>query len=154
MRLIQGIELAQLVKHHVQDSVLPNYTELDIRLGSNYWTEKDRSSSQRVHVMKPEDWNSHLTKKQIPEHGVTLAAGRFMLAETYEYFDMPENVEGILSLRSWAAKSGLEQSSSLTLKPGWHGILILELFNSLAWYDLLMTPGLSIAQIQFFDIGD
>lgn len=152
MKLIKGQALEDLCAN-IKDCLPPNYTELDIRLGNKGWVEKERSSSQRIHCLNPKDWNSHLKPIDIPNHGYSLPAWRFMLAETVEYFDMPLHVQGIMTLRSWAAKSGLEQSSSLTLKPGWSGYLILELFNSLATYDLLLKPGLAIAQIQFFDIG-
>lgn len=156
MRLIQGQRLAELVESSIKHFVPANVhdTELDICLGNKIWVEKDRHNTQRVHVMSPNDWNSHLVERVIPPHGVTLLPRRFMLAETREYFDMPPNVQGMLTLRSWAAKTGLEQSSSLLLKRDWSGHLIMELFNSLGTYELWMTPGLPIAQIQFFDISE
>lgn len=154
MRLIRGGELKELVDSVVIGSTLPvGVNELDIRLGKQYWVERELSYSQRVHVMKPEDWQGHLQSAYIPEHGMSLLPQHFMLVEAKEQFVMPEYVMGLLTLRSWAAKSGLEQSSSLTLKPGWKGPLILELFNSLQHNELFITPGLPVAQVQFFDIN-
>lgn len=154
MQLIKGTALEKLVGESVRGALKPGYTELDIRLGKKAWVEKERSHAQRIHVMKPHNWSNHLKEVTIPDHGITLNAWGFMLAETLETFDLPLGVQGLLTLRSWAAKSGLEQSSSLILKAGWSGVLIMELFNSLSTYDLLMEPSAPIAQIQFFDISE
>lgn len=155
MKLIQGEDLQRLVHSRVKNYVSANikHTELDIQIGAKAWVEKERHNTQRVHVLTPNDWNSHMEERRIEKSGMSLLPWRFMLAETMEHFDMPLHIQGILTLRSWAAKSGLEQSSSLTLKAGWSGVLILELFNSLATYELLLTPGLAVAQVQFFDIS-
>jgi dCTP deaminase len=154
MRLVTGRALQRLVDSCIHPALKPGRTELDIRLGTKIFVEKDPPSSQRIHVMKYEDWNSHLNEKFIPAHGMSFKAGQFVLAETVEYFDMPPHIQGLMTLRSWAAKSGLEQSSSLTLKPGWSGKLILELSNSLRNHELFLKPGQDIAQVQFFDISE
>lgn len=158
MRLLTGDRLRELViKGNVKGSGVEQrvrHTEIDICLGPKIWVEKFAPTDQRRHILNPNDWKSHLQEVDMPAGGFVLAPWRFILAETAEHFDMPLNVQGLMTLRSWAAKSGLEQSSSLTLKAGWSGHLILELFNSLAVHDLVLTEGLPIAQIQFFDISE
>jgi len=154
MRWITGKELERFVQQQVkfyQPSAIGN-VGLDVHLGSKLYIEKEIHSTQRLHVLEYATWRELYDTKVIPMHGHTLKAKHFLLAETLEYFQMPAHVSGTMTLRSWAAKSGLEQSSSLDLKPGWEGNLILELFNSLTHHELQLLPGSAIAQIKFFDI--
>jgi dCTP deaminase len=153
MRLIQGEELQDLVSTSVTDTLDPGDTELDIRIGREIWTERKGHTNPPFNLSTP-GRNYPLEIAPLLDEGYTLKPGHFMLATTQEYFRMPDDVQGILTLRSWAARSGLEQSSSLTLKPGWSGYLIMELRNNLQRHDLVLTPSVAIAQIQFFDLTE
>lgn len=150
--LISGLALRDFACDCVSRQDAVGKIEVDIRLGSNYWKEKVEPRCTRVHVMKKDSWEDLWEKKPILDTGIVLQPGEFILAETAEYFQIPDDVYGVLTLRSWAAKSGLDQSSSLTLKPGWSGFLIMELHNGLKWHDLLIEKGEMIGQIQFFRV--
>lgn len=157
MRLIHGRELASFVSHSVRGARPANMFELDIHLGDNVWVESlvdPKCNDDYLHVLGMDSWERSMERRKIPASGYLLGPLGFCLTDTKEFFEMPPLVVGIMTLRSWAAKSGLEQLSSLTLKPGWKGHLILELFNCRSIRDLLLTPGLPVAQIQFFDISD
>ena len=158
MKLLQGQRLRQFVEKHIAFFEPENIgqTELDIRFGNIYWEEVEPLNlinNRKVHIVSPLTWQT--IYKQLPaDHGAFIEPGRFILAEALETFALPKQVQGMLTLRSWAAKSGLEQSSSLILKAGWQGSLILELSNSLRRHALLIPPRAVIGQIQFFDISE
>jgi dCTP deaminase len=83
---------------------------------------------------------------------IDLSAGEFCKMQTAETFTMPNDIAGMFTLRSFAAQAGLEQSTSVWLKPGWTGKLILELKNFQA-FPIRLQPGLYIGQVCFFQ-GD
>jgi deoxycytidine triphosphate deaminase len=132
-------------------NVVVNRTEIDVHLGQYIWREKKLPACQRVHSLGAP------LEQLFDRHEVTtdfsLAPGEFIRAETRETFDLPHWAYGILTLRSFAAQAGLEQLSSLTLKPSWKGTLILELSNMLKEHSLVLQPDAPIAQIAFFELG-
>jgi len=157
MRLIVGEELKDLVGKCVLDwpvfPLEPNFSDLDIRLGPEIWVEKEPHSTQRIHKLAKETWQELYNPQTLPEHGRILKRGEFLLITALERFQLPANIKGELSLRSWAACSGLDQAESVRLKPGWSGALILELKNNLAHHDLLLEPGMVVGNIEFYDVG-
>lgn len=156
--LLVGEPLRRLVALSVSDSegeVRPGHSELDIHLGCWLWLERWEPGYARAHRLQKGRHEEVFDRRKIHEgvgHG--LKPGELVLAETRQRFKMPDNVYGVLTLRSWAAKSGLEQSASMVLKPGWEGALILELRNNLRHHELLVEPNDAIGQIQFFHIID
>lgn len=149
--LISGQALIDLTKKVVEgDNLVVNRCEIDVHLGKFIFREKQLPACQRIHQLgAPLD---QLFSRHEVVSDVSIKPKEFILAETREFFKMPSNVSGMVTLRSFAAKAGLEQSSSLTLKPDWSGHLILELCNQLREHELLLEPDAPIAQIQFFTI--
>lgn len=78
----------------------------------------------------------------IAYHDVT-----FLLASTLEYFDMPDDVLGIVHDKSTWARRGIAVQNTV-IEPGWNGYLTLEItFHEKG---LLTIPeGVGIAQVVF-----
>jgi deoxycytidine triphosphate deaminase len=96
--------------------------------------------------------NCGLSISSLRTEPLLLEPGQFVLAETLEQFTVPKTVKGIFTIRSWAAKSGLDQAVSITLKPNWSGHLIMELRNNLQHNTLCFRPHEAIGQIEFFEL--
>lgn len=135
-------------------------TEIDVRLSGVIRRQR------RVDQVTPDTLPTHQAreynwddiwgdKESVIDSGsslIFLAPGEMILGETVEGFNLPENIIGEFSLRSWAAKSGLNQSTSLTMKPNWNGYLVLELHNCLKDRWLCFEPGAVIGQVSFYSI--
>jgi dCTP deaminase len=61
-------------------------------------------------------------------HDVELASGEFLLVGALEYFNLPDNIVGIVHDKSSLARKGLAVQNTV-LEPGWRGYLTLELSN-------------------------
>ncbi len=73
--------------------------------------------------------------------------GRFTLASSMEYFQMPKNLVGTVRDKSTWARKGLSVFNTI-IEPGWNGILTLELvFNGSE--NLTIPAGAGIAQVLF-----
>ena len=120
---------------------LINPASLDLRLGNRVMLESVTS-----HQMIPLDI-SHYTI----EHPYELVPGQFILAETMETFNMPEDIAGLFFLKSSRAREGYENLHAGYADPGWHGsALTLELKNARQLQPLPIYPGLKIGQMVFW----
>ena len=78
-----------------------------------------------------------------------LLAGEFVLIESQEYLELPNNFVGHLSTRLSAARLGLMVGfGSKLIQPGSIGKLTLEIKN-LSNKEILLQKGLSLVQIYF-----
>lgn len=78
---------------------------------------------------------------------VTLWPGRFLLASTIEWFNMPDDVIGIVHDKSTWARRGIAVQNTV-IEPGWRGYLTLELTMH-AFRFMKLRAGVGIAQIIF-----
>lgn len=150
MSLLTFFGIAELIKDGVIENFDPNNingASLDVRLGNNIWVEDQRS------------YNVNLKNKEVPnmvqvgldESGHSLLPGEFILASTIEVFNLPNNVAAEFRLKSSGARSGLDQALAVWCDPGWHGsALTMELRNNLQHHRLLLTPGMKIGQMIFW----
>jgi len=77
---------------------------------------------------------------------------RFTLASTYDYFDMPSNLVGVVHDKSTWARRGLSVFNTV-IEPAWRGWLTLELVYH-GWGVLRIPAGAGIAQVLFHQITD
>lgn len=77
---------------------------------------------------------------------------RFSLASTFEYFDMPSNLVGVVHDKSTWARRGLSVFNTV-IEPAWRGWLTLELVYN-GWGVLRIPAGAGIAQVLFHEITD
>lgn len=79
-----------------------------------------------------------------------LKPGQWILAETWETFNMPDDVAGFFFLKSSRAREGLEHSHAGFADPQWNGSkLTLELTNARQLRPLKLWPGKKIGQMVF-----
>jgi deoxycytidine triphosphate deaminase len=165
MRQILHHELRDFAHHYV-DNIdhtwlgafdLPDpdvVTELNVRLGTTVYFENHKRKTDPQHEANPKNWTNLWSQYLLSEHEpLIIEPGQFVLAETLEKFAMPKTYKGLFTLRSWAAKSGLDQAVSITLKPNWSGHLIMELHNNLQHTALCLRPHEAIGQIEFFELS-
>lgn len=77
---------------------------------------------------------------------------RFSLASTFEYFDMPRNLVGVVHDKSTWARRGLSVFNTV-IEPAWRGWLTLELVYH-GWGVLRIPEGAGIAQVIFHQITE
>lgn len=80
-----------------------------------------------------------------------LKPGQFVLAETFETFNMPDDIAGQFVLKSSRAREGYQHLLAGYCDPGWHGSkLTLELKNIRQLKPLPIWPSMKIGQMVFF----
>ncbi len=77
---------------------------------------------------------------------------RFALASTYDYFDMPFDLVGVVHDKSTWARRSLSVYNTI-IEPAWRGWLTLELVYH-GWGVLRIPAGAGIAQVLFHQITD
>jgi dCTP deaminase len=123
---------------------LINPASIDLRLGDLIMLESVES-----HQMIPLN-----ISKYTAEHPYPMVPGQFILAQTIEVFNMPEDIAGLFFLKSSRAREGYENLHAGYADPGWHGSsLTLELKNARQLQSLPIYPGLKIGQMVFFHMS-
>lgn len=123
------------------DPELINPASIDLRMGNSIMLE-----SVQGHQMIPLDISRYTV-----EHPYELVPGQFILAQTIEMFNMPEDIAGLFFLKSSRAREGYENLHAGYADPGWHGSsLTLELKNARQLQPLPIYPGLKIGQMVFW----
>ena len=135
-------------------------TEIDVRLSGFIRRELLRESDHddKHHYAAENNWDNLFTEEYhgaefVPEMNKTyikLDPGEMILGKTVELFQLPNDVIAEFSLRSWSARSGINQSTSLLMKPNWGGQLVLELHNALRTRVVHLEKGAAIGQVSFF----
>lgn len=119
----------------------------DIRLGYSFMMtipEKEGYEPLDPKAASSYSWYPH---RSDPNSKVIIPPGGFLLAESIESFNMPEDVLGIVLGKSTYARCGLIINCT-PLEPRWMGILTLELHNA-SKHGIVLYPGEGIAQITF-----
>lgn len=149
MSLVTYHELVGLVEQGVLTNVRPeliNGSSIDVELGPWVWVEQPRGgvvdlANKQVPAM---------SKHSLVDHPYALAPGEFVLAQTRQVFNMPDDLSAEFRLKSSTARAGLEQSLAVWCDPCWHGsVLTLELRNNLQHHRLLLKSGMKIGQVIF-----
>lgn len=136
---IHDLIQAGMVHHSVPELINP--ASLDLRLGNLIMLE-----SVQGHQMIPLDISNYTV-----DHPYELVPGQFILAQTIEIFNMPEDIAGLFFLKSSRAREGYENLHAGYADPGWHGsTLTLELKNARQLQPLPIYPKLKIGQMVFF----
>jgi dCTP deaminase len=77
---------------------------------------------------------------------------RFVLASSFEAFNMPQNLVGIVHDKSSWIRRGLMVGNSV-IEPNWKGWLTLELVYH-GWKPLRIPKGAGIAQVIFHNLSE
>lgn len=122
------------------DPALLNPASLDVRLGPTLLIESAQSPG-----LVPYPLHRHSQDKPYE-----LLPGQFVLAQTMEVFNLPDDLAAQFMLKSSRAREGLEHLMAGYCDPGWHGsVLTLELHNSRQLWPVGLWPGMKIGQIVF-----
>lgn len=125
------------------DPTLVNPASLDVRLGENILVETERRGLIPVNIS--------IHSKENP---YKLLPNDFILAETMETFNMPDNIGAQFALKSSLARAGFEHLLAGWIDPGFSGsVLTLELKNALRLDFLPLWPGMRIGQIIFHEMS-
>lgn len=89
------------------------------------------------------------------ESPFVLTPGQFVLASSVETFNLPNNIAGEYKLKSSMARNGLQHLLAGWCDPGWNNSkLTLEFKNVTENHFLLLTPGMKIGQIVFWECDE
>lgn len=153
MSLLSYNELVELASREVIAGVKPgaiNATSIDIHLGGTVLVERGTSSYGRLIDYSKRDKPNFLEVK-LDDAGYVLMPGDFMLAQSVEVFNLPEDISCEYKLKSSMARIGLEHMNAGWCDAGWHGsVLTLEFKNMLQHHSIRLRPGDAIGQMVFF----
>ena len=119
-------------------------TGYDLRLGTKFLVHQ----AYKTEILYPRQDNSCLFKRVEVSDVFYLQPHTQVLAETVEWFNMPDDVTSIILGKSSYARLGLLVNCT-PAEPGWKGILTLELAN-LSALPIALHVGQGIAQALFF----
>lgn len=141
------IEKDELVVEPVDLDKQLQPASLDIRLGgefSQYATKEAVSTDDDV-SQSMITWHSN--------DGVVVNPDSFILANTVEEFEIPENVGAEIRGRSSVGRLGLEvHSCAGWCDPGFEGELVLEISNN-SEQNIHLESGMRIAQMVFYTLS-
>jgi len=122
------------------DNDLINPASLDVRLGDTLLIESVESPALVPYPL-------HQHTKDDP---YLMVPGQFVLDETIETFNLPDDLAAQFMLKSSRAREGLEHLMAGYCDPGWHGSkLTMELHNSRQLHPVPLWPGMKIGQMVF-----
>ena len=124
------------------DDYLLNPASLDVRLGTQLMIETEDSGELQLAELNP----ASITK----DNPFLLRPNEFVLAQTLEVFNVPDDICGQFALKSSLGRLGFEHAFSGWIDPGFNSsVLTLELTNMRQRTPLPLWPGMRIGQIIF-----
>lgn len=128
-----------------------NAASIDITMGNMILVE---SAPGWRGVVDPTDKKDGLvmTEKHINHGDIhVLGPGEFILAQSVEVFNLPNDISAEYKLKSSMARCGLEHLNAGWCDAGWNGsVLTLELKNMTRYHSIQLKAGMKIGQIVFF----
>lgn len=126
------------------DPNLINPASLDVRLGKTLMVEtRIRHNLVTVDISNRAKSDPYL-----------MSPGEFLLADTQEFFNIPDYISAQFVLKSSRAREGYENLLAGWIDPGFNGSrLTLELVNARRHKPLPLYPGMKIGQIIFFKMS-
>jgi dCTP deaminase len=113
------------------DRAMLNPASVDVRIGGKVIREE--SFGRMAHF-------------DIPDDGLVVEPGDFLLTETLEYFNVPNGYAVELRLKSTAARMGWNHAMAVWIDPGFRGVITLEIKNDLQYNTLRLRKGQRFAQ--------
>lgn len=148
--LLSYNELIELVDAGVITNVKPEYVNaasIDITLGAKVLCED--LATYNIAFLGERD--KLVTYEQDCSAGITLAPGSFILAQSEQVFNLPNNISAEYKLKSSMARIGINHCLAGWCDAGWHGsVLTLELMNVTRNHDIVLRKGDLIGQMVFF----
>lgn len=117
----------------------------DMTLGTEFKATKNIKNGSVIDPKVPEStlWYSWETSERL-----TINPGQMILGLSKEYWNMPEDVVGVVIGKSTYARSGIIINCT-PMEPGWNGHLVIEIVNG-SRQSVYLYPNEGIAQVLFF----
>lgn len=129
-----------------------NCASIDLRL-DNYFAEFRTAKRPYIDPANiEEEYREYLdfVRLEFFEDPYYLQPKRFVLAQTFEYITLPNNIVGRLDGRSSVARQGLTvHAAAGFVDPGFKGHLVFELLNA-GQMPIKLYPLMRVAKIAFF----
>jgi len=107
----------------------------------------DLTLGSEIQIETPMGAFNKMAKLELLEKPYMLRPGEFILAHTAEQIHLPDDVCGMVLLRSSAARAGYEHSFAGWIDPGFKGTIVAELRNNLSNHMLPIEPGMRLLQV-------
>ena len=134
-----------VVEHAKEEAV--NAASLDIHLGNLILVEPVLGGTLDYARRDKPSWHT----VDITGSEYILKPGEFILAQTIEVFNLPNNISAEYKLKSSMARIGLEHMNAGWCDAGWHGsVLTLEFKNMSRVNSIRLRPGDAVGQLVFF----
>lgn len=134
-----------VVEHAKEEAI--NAASLDIHLGPLILVEPILGTTLDYAARSKPLWHT----VDISNSSYVLKPGEFILAQTVEVFNLPNNISAEYKLKSSMARIGLEHMNAGWCDAGWHGsVLTLEFKNMSRVNSIRIRPGDAVGQIVFF----
>lgn len=124
---------------------------LDVHL-SNWFAIFRRTKLKRIQLTSRSDEDPYLPPREevfVPlGKSFLIHPGDLVLGATMEFLALPADLMAFVEGRSTLGRQGLLINTTVTIAPGFHGVVVLELANTGA-VPLEVMPGMTIAQVMF-----
>lgn len=107
----------------------------------------DLTLGSEIQIENPMGAVNKMAKLELVEKPYMMRPGEFILAHTAEVIHLPDDVCGMVLLRSSAARAGYEHSFAGWIDPGFNGTIVAELRNNLSNHMLPIEPGMRLLQV-------
>ena len=136
-----------VVEHAKEEAI--NAASLDIHLGDTILYELDPCGRVLDYARREKPfWGQHNLRL---DGAYKLGPGEFILAQTKEVFNLPNNISAEYKLKSSMARIGLEHMNAGWCDAGWHGsVLTLEFKNMSQRHSILLRYEDAVGQLVFF----
>lgn len=155
MSLLSFVALVKLVSNGVVTNVEHsqiNSASIDLTLGAKIMVEQDPQDPWDRSISLRERKPLLMEEITMGPEGYMLHPGQFILAQSQQMFNLPNNISGEYKLKSSMARIGLEHLNAGWCDAGWNGsVLTLELKNMTLYHSIIIRPGDGIGQIVFFE---
>ena len=134
-----------VVEHAKEEAI--NAASLDVHLGPLILVEPVLGTVLDYAARDKPNWHT----VDIRYGAYILKPGEFILAQTVEVFNLPNNISAEYKLKSSMARIGLEHMNAGWCDAGWHGsVLTLEFKNMSRVNSIRLRPGDAVGQLVFF----
>lgn len=125
-----------------------NGTSIDVHLGTFILKELERPGTRIVSLRDKDPLSMKIL--DITDSHYDLEPGEFILAQTVEKFNLPEDISAEFKLNSSGARVGLDNALATWCDPRWSGsVLTLELKNLTRYHTIRLHHQCRIGQMIF-----
>jgi dCTP deaminase len=153
--------LKDLVENGVIDAPIENINaaSIEVTLGNRFYIEQicpvwvihENTKASELFINLHKKQNAMLELVTLnDDECMVLKPGAFVLAETVEYFNLPDNIVADYVLKSSQARNGWGHQLAGFCDPGWHSSrLTMEFTNDTQDQYLVIKPGQKCGQMKF-----